>query len=199
MGPALRRSAPLVAALGLLACARDEGVPVWGTLPDFALVDQDSQPFGSEQLRGKLWLADFIFTRCPDRCPTLTREMARIQTDLDRRNWSDVRLVSISVDPDYDTPEALSAYAQRHGAETGSWHFLTGERAAIWSLSVDGFKLPVADSESTSGPFLHTDKFVLADRLGRIRGYYDALDESQRERLLADLASVRTEAIPEVE
>jgi protein SCO1/2 len=184
-------------ALSLLACGESDGVPVWGTLPEFVLLDQNSQPFGSEQLHGKPWLADFIFTQCPGRCPMLTREMARIQAELRRRDWGDVQLVSISVDPEHDTPKVLGSYAQKHGAAQDSWSFLTGEREEIWALSVDGFKLPVANSESVSGPILHSNKFVLADRMGRIRGYYDALDERQRAKLLDDLERVRAEGIPE--
>ena len=126
----------------------------------------------------------------------LTREMARIQTDLRGRGWDDVQLVSISVDPENDTPETLAAYAAKHGAKKGSWQFLTGQRDEIWSLSVDGFRLPVADIEDNiDGPILHSNKFVLADRQGRIRGYYDALEEPARSKLFRDLEIVRAESI----
>ena len=183
-------------ALLLAGCEPAQTVPVWGTLPEFVLIDQDSRPYGTEQLRGRPWIADFVFTRCPSRCPMLTREMARIQTDLQGRGWDDVQLVSISVDPENDTPETLAAYAAKHGARKGSWQFLTGERDEIWSLSVDGFKLPVANAAgSLEGPILHSNKFVLADRQGRIRGYYDALEEPARAKLFRDLEIVRAEPI----
>ena len=183
-------------ALVLIGCEPAQSVPVWGTLPEFALIDQDSQRYGSEQLRGKPWIADFIFTHCPGRCPMLTREMARIQTDLRGRGWDDVQLVSISVDPENDTPETLAAYAAKHGAREGSWKFVTGRRDEIWSLSVDGFLLPVANTEGgLEGPILHSNKFVLTDRQGRIRGYYDALEEPARAKLFRDLEIVRAEPI----
>jgi len=103
-------------------------------------------------------------------------------------------LVSISVDPANDTPEALTAYAAKHGAKLDGWQFLTGTRDGIWSLSVDGFKLPVQEIEDTSaGPILHSNRFVLADGRHQIRGYYDAFDADDRANLLRDLEIVRAE------
>ena len=180
----------------LAGCQPAQSVPVWGTLPEFVLIDQDSQPYGSEQLRGRPWIADFVFTHCPSRCPMLTREMARIQTELRAKGWNDVQLVSFSVDPENDTPEILATYAAKHGVLTENWQFLTGQRDEIWSLSVDGFLLPVMDGEGgVDGPILHSNKFVLTDRHGRIRGYYDALDAPARSKLFRDLEIVRAEPI----
>ena len=181
-------------ALSLLACDPIAEVPVWGTLPDFDLVNQDNLPYGTEQLAGRPWIADFIFTKCPGRCPKLTYEMAQLQAELRERGWDDVMLVSISVDPENDTPEALTQYAARHGAKLDGWQFLTGSRDRIWSLSVDGFKLPVQETDdASSGPILHSNRFVIADGRQQIRGYYDALDEKDRARLLRDLEIVRAE------
>jgi protein SCO1/2 len=192
------RGIALCVAIGLVlaGCEPAQRVPVWTTLPEFVLIDQDSQPYGTDQLRGRPWIADFVFTQCPGRCPMLTREMARIQTDLRSKGWDDVRLVSISVDPENDTPEVLAAYASKHGAQTGSWQFLTGRRDEIWSLGVDGFQLAIAETEGGfDGPILHSNKFVLTDRQGRIRGYYDALEEPSRAKLFRDLEIVRAEPI----
>jgi protein SCO1/2 len=182
-------------ALFLLACDPVAEVPVWGTLPDFSLTNQDNLPYGTAQLEGRPWIADFIFTKCPGRCPKLTYEMSRIQTELRGRGWDDVMLVSISVDPANDTPEALTEYAARHSAKLDGWQFLTGTRDSIWSLSVEGFKLPVQEVEDTSaGPILHSNRFVLADGRQQIRGYYDALDADDRAKLLRDLEIVRAES-----
>jgi protein SCO1/2 len=193
-GPGIALAVAIAVVLG--GCEPVQSVPVWTTLPEFVLIDQDSQPYGTDQLRGRPWIADFIFTHCPGRCPMLTREMARIQTDLRGKGWDDVQLVSISVDPENDTPEVLAAYASKHGAQKGNWRFLTGQRDQIWSLGVDGFKLPIADTEDGfDGPILHSNKFVLTDRQGRIRGYYDALEKPARAKLLRDLEIVRAEPI----
>lgn len=200
------RRASIAAALALatlLACGDDgavgrsgqvgsadaEPLPVLFSLPPFTLTDQDARPFGSEQLVGRVWVADFIFTECPGMCPILSRRMAALQDALrGDPAFDDVRLVSFSVDPETDTPEVLRAYADRHGAEPGRWSLLTGSREAIWELSKEGFRLAVAESPgSEEGPFLHSGKLVLVDRESRIRGYYDGLEPQSQAALLADL------------
>ncbi len=185
----------LLAATALLSCGPPASLPVWGELPSFALSDQNAQMFGSADLAGVVWVADFVFTSCPGRCPLLTREMSRIQNEIRTQGWDDVRLVSISVDPETDTPRALADYAKKHGADPGLWRFLTGPREQVWNLSVDGFKLPVAEAaeHGIDGPILHSNKFVLADRIGQIRGYYDAMEPEQWTKLIDDLRSVRQE------
>ena len=187
-------AASVALAVFLVGCDPVAEVPVWGTLPDFSLINQGTEPYGTSQLEGRPWIADFIFTKCPGRCPMLTSEMSRLQTELHERGWDDVMLVSISVDPENDTPEALTAYAAKHSAELDGWQFLTGTRDGIWSLSVDGFKLPVQEVEGASaGPILHSNRFVLADGRQQIRGYYDAFDADDRAKLLRDLKIVREE------
>lgn len=192
--PAAARAVLVAFAVYLLGCEPIAEVPVWGTLPEFNLINQSAESYGTQQLAGQAWVADFIFTKCPGRCPMLTREMSRLQTELRGRGWDDVMLVSISVDPANDTPEALTAYAAKHGAKQDGWQFLTGTRDDIWSLSVDGFKLPVAEIEDTGeGPIVHSNRFVLADGQRQIRGYYDAFDQDDRAKLLRDIKIVRAE------
>ena len=182
-----------MAALATCSACRSDPpeLPVLSTLPAFALIDQSNQPYGSADLRGKIWVADFIFTRCPDMCPMLSAAMASLQRDLDREKlWDRVRLVSFSVEPDHDSPEVLREYAAklRAGAH---WAFLTGSRQDIWQLSQEGFKLPAAESPPDAGnPILHSNKFVLSDAEGRIRGYYNATDAQDRQRLLRDLRTL---------
>jgi protein SCO1/2 len=194
-----RRTLRMAVALLVLAsagCEGDEPLPVWAELPEFSLSDQDAETYGTEQLRGQVWVADFVFTSCPSRCPLLTRRMEKVQREIVSRGWPDVRLVSISVDPETDSPAALTEYANHHGANAELWRFLTGPREQIWQLSVDGFKLPVAESQDSGlGPILHSNKFVLTDRQGRIRGYYDALEEEDWNRLIAHVDQVRNEAV----
>ncbi|MFV1981373.1 MAG: FG-GAP-like repeat-containing protein, partial [Rhodothermia bacterium] len=171
--------------------------PILGTLPEFTLTDQSGSAFGSAQLRGKVWIANFIFTRCRSTCPRQTTRMSQLQRLLKKESaWEGIRLVSISVDPEFDTPEVLRGYADQYFADQDHWKFLTGSRAKIWSLSKDGFRLPVADDkEDTEMPILHDTKLVLVDRLGRIRGYFDALSEQDIERLRPALHFV----LPEIE
>jgi protein SCO1 len=181
---------PLVTA-GLLFWLRQMQVnalsnrplPSFGTVPEFNLTNQDAQPFGSQNLAGKIWVADFIFTTCPGPCPIISTRMSELQKPLAK---SDVRLVSFTVDPEKDTPEVLRAYADKLRKEPFRWDFLTGPLDTITSLSRDGFKLALAEGkEPGSGP-VHSTRFVLVDRGGTIRGYYDALAADGVTKLLAD-------------
>jgi protein SCO1/2 len=158
-------------------------LPSYGTVPNFELVNQDAQPFGFRQLSGKIWIADFIFTSCPGPCPIISTRMSELQKPLVK---SDVHLISFSVDPEKDTPEVLRAYADKLRKEPLRWDFLTGERATIASLSRDGFKLGLSDGETPESGPVHSTRFVLVDRRGTIRGYYDALAPDGVTKLLAD-------------
>jgi len=157
-------------------------LPSYGTVPTFELVNQDAQPFGSQQLAGKIWIADFIFTTCPGPCPIISTRMSELQKPLEK---SDVHFVSFSVNPETDTPPVLRVYADKLRKEPFRWDFLTGPRGAIGSISRDGFKLGLSDGEQDTGP-VHSTRFVLVDRRGTIRGYYDALAADGVTKLLAD-------------
>jgi protein SCO1 len=154
-----------------------------GTLPAFEFVNQDGQPFGSAQLAGKIWIADFIFTTCPGPCPIISTRMSELQRPLEN---TDVHLVSFTVDPEKDTPEVLRTYAEKLHARPQRWDFLTGPREAIHSLSRDGFKLGLSEGAEEDGGPVHTTRFVLVDRRGTIRGYYDALAPDAVTKVLAD-------------
>lgn len=158
-------------------------LPSFGNVPPFALTNQDAQPFGSDKLAGKIWVADFIFTSCPGPCPIISTRMSELQKPLAK---SDVRLVSFTVDPEKDTPEVLRAYADKLRKEPFRWDFLTGPLDTIASLSRDGFKLAIAAGEEPGSGPVHSTRFVLVDRRGTIRGYYDALAADGVTKLLAD-------------
>lgn len=135
-------------------------------------------------LRGRPWVAGFIFTRCGGPCPLLSANMARLQGRLP----NEFRLVSFTVDPDFDTPEVLARYAERHGAQAGRWFFVRLEPRPLFELVNAGFKLPVyidpkAEPASRS---IHSTKLVLVDAEGRVRGYYDGLAPSGLDELVRD-------------
>lgn len=156
--------------------------PVLGQVPEFRLTNERGEPFGSEELRGKVYIANFIFTSCTMACPKLTGEMAKVQHRT--RNLRDaLLLVSISVDPKTDTPAVLAAYAREHGAIPGRWTFLTGPLEQITQAVQEGFKIAIGPDE-VFGTF-HGEKFVLVDAKGQIRGYYDANAEGE-EALVRD-------------
>ncbi len=156
--------------------------PVLGPVPDFRLVDQTGAPFGPERLKGRVWIADFVFTRCPDVCPRMTGRLAEIHRTLGDR----VDLVSVSVDPAYDTPERLAAFARANGAESPRWHFLTGDSRQVQESVLRGFNVAFSRESEDIATLTHGVHVVLVDARGRIRGFYDSNDRDALERLVAD-------------
>jgi protein SCO1/2 len=194
---AVRAPRTLLAAAGLLVVAgvaawltlRPRALPVLGVIPPFSLTERAGTPLTADDLAGHVWVADFIFTRCPDFCPALTARMAGMQKALPPGR-DPIRLVSFSVDPVHDTPEVLRDYAARAGAGE-SWRFATGPRDTIAGLLRDGFKLAFADDGPPASPITHSDRFVLVDRQLRIRGYYHGTDAADLARLARDAAALR--------
>jgi len=162
---------------------RQRTVSSYGTVPAFELTNQDGQPFGSTQLLGKIWIADFIYTTCPGPCPMISSRMSELQKPLEK---TDVRLVSFTVDPTRDTPQVLRGYAEKLQAEPGRWDFLTGPQSTIYDLSRNGFKLAISDGSEEKGLPVHSTRLILVDRHGEIRGYYDAAEADGMTKLLAD-------------
>jgi len=162
---------------------RQRTVSSYGTVPSFQFVNQNGQPFGSTQLAGKIWIADFIYTTCPGPCPMISSRMNELQKPLEK---TDVHLVSFSVDPEKDTPDVLHRYAEKLQVEPGRWDFLTGPKSAIYKLSHDGFKLAISDGSDAQGIPVHSTRIVLVDRHGQIRGYYDATEADAVTKLVAD-------------
>lgn len=179
-----------------------EALDVFGSVPDFSLIERSGRKVNREDLLGKVWITNFMFTHCPDTCPLQSAEMAKVQADFAEEK--DLRLISITVDPERDTPEVLSQYAKRYGADPERWLFLTGEKRTIYRLALEGFRLNVADPaegvkswllgpapllahhEETGTQFIHSSRFVLVDRQGRIRGYYHSNEEESLRRLRRD-------------
>jgi protein SCO1/2 len=163
---------------------------VLGTLPAFTLTDQRGQPFGTRELTGKVWVADFIFTACQEACPLLSQRMAEVGRRA-RQLGPDFHLVSISVDPARDTPAALAAYGARYGANPVAWSFLTGPADAIEAAVVGGFKVGMGKEKvpgDGTGDFwqiFHGENLVLVDRQLRIRGYFAATPEGIDQLLAA--------------
>src|SRR5436309_9123887 len=119
-----------------VSALRQRTVSSYGTVPSFQFTNQNGQPFGSAQLAGKIWIADFIYTMCPGPCPMISSRMSELQKPLEK---TDVHLVSFSVDPAKDTPQVLRGYAEKLQAEPGRRDFLTGPQATIYDLSRNGF------------------------------------------------------------
>ncbi len=162
-------------------------LPVLKQLPNFELTNSFNKPFGSKDLDNRIYIANFIFTNCPSSCLRLTAEMQKIQKRV-RGLGKKVALVSFSVDPITDTPEVLYKYARKRHANPHVWTFLTGEKDKMKSVIISGFDVPMGELEEVEGlldgnsvtmfDIAHTEKFVLVDDKGNIRGYYDSTKDS---------------------
>ncbi len=202
----MKRQAPTLVLLGLGVAAalavlwtlagapvREPGLPELVKLPAFTLSDTAGRAVSQQDLAGHPWVADLIFTTCAGICPRMTSEMRRL--DEDTRDLTELRLVSITVDPERDTPEVLKAYAARVGADPRRWLFLTGDRAAIWQLAREGLLLPVAEGNPKMGDeeIIHSQRFVLIDARGVVRATYDVRDGEALARLRTDLRQLTSE------
>ncbi|MEE8524442.1 MAG: SCO family protein [Thermoanaerobaculia bacterium] len=187
----------LVAALlWFVRGAQRQPLPVLSAVADFTLVNRDGRTVTLADFEGRPWIADFIFTRCYAVCPRMTQQLKKVKDSLPEG----VAVASFSVDPEYDTPEVLAEYADRHRAGDG-WYFLTGDLAAIDALTSKAFLLPLDRSPdpevmASPDPILHSNRFVLVDGEARIRGYYDAFDPAEIHRLLGDAKWLLAESRP---
>jgi protein SCO1/2 len=177
------------------ACHSTKDLPALGAVPHFAMTDQGGASFTNDALRGNVWAAAFIFTRCPSACPRVTKAMRGVQLDAKSRGIR-LRLVSISLDPDNDTPEVLLRYAAQYGADTSTWSFVTGDAATIRKTAEQGFKIAAegnADPSKADFGIMHGTQLVLVDRAQNIRGYYATNDDQALRRIVDDAARLISE------
>lgn len=169
-----------------------ETVPrVFGSVPEFSLTDQDGGSKKLADLDRKIWIGTFIFTRCGATCPAQTAGFAKLQSELGQRgHLGRVKLVSFTVDPEFDTPAVLKKYGETAGADFQNWSFLTGDRGDIWDLSKKGMKLPVESERDAATLVTHSPMFVLVDFDGQIRGYYDGLAPETHDKIVDDIEQI---------
>ena len=188
--------AVIVAAIWSRSWSRtgvESELPVLAHVPPFELVNRDGRTVSLDDLSGTPWIANFIFTRCGGACPRMTERMRHLGSTLGRLGV--VRRVSFSVDPTYDTPEVMAAYAATYSISDPGWYFLTGDREPIYELIRDGFLLAV-DSEPppeivrAEEPIVHSSRFVLVDAAGAIRGYYESTEPGKLDELLRDVETL---------
>ena len=164
---------------------------VFHKIPKFSLIDQNGNVFSSAQTKNKIYVADFIFTSCKTICPKMTSELVRVQDDF--LHNKDVILVSHTVDPTHDTPQVLKEYTKKNDAQDGKWFFLTGDKKAIYNLGINGYKVSMADAEAydknvpIDETFIHTEKLLLIDKEGYIRGFYDGTSKEDVDRLIVEI------------
>ncbi len=172
---------------------------VWHQVGNFTLTNQLGNTVSMDSLRGKIVIADFFFTRCPSICPTLSRNMKGLQDglklkDLTKRiDTTFVQLLSFSVDPERDSVPVLKKYADRYGANHDVWWLLTGPKKTIYDYALQELKLGLQDGGGIDSAFIHTEKFVLIDKQGIVRGYYNGLDSMSLSHLAEDLTLLMLE------
>ena len=177
----------LIVIIGLITILQpnkeQEKLPIIGQIPAFDLIDQDGNKFTLDNLKGNVWLADFIFTTCAGPCPIMTERMSTVQHDL--IGIDKLQFVSFTVNPDYDTPEVLKKYAKRFDADITSWSFVTGKYEQIQELIANGFKM--GDEEEI---VFHSTRFALVDHDGNLRGYYSGTEPKEHDNLTRDIYSL---------
>jgi protein SCO1/2 len=188
----MSRSSPFLLAFALLlGCHSGPDLPKLFPVPNASLVDETGRPVTLDSMKGSVTVYDFIFTTCSGTCPMMTANMRALTKRVDKD--APVKFVSISVDPTRDTPEVLAEYAKRVRNDD-RWIFLTGDRAAIVKLSVEGFKLAAGGEPSPGGEaLLHSSKFAVADRTGMIRQYYGGTDGDAAEKVSATIQELLAE------
>ncbi len=159
-------------------------------VPAFQLTDQAGKSITLEDLKGKIWAANFIFTRCKGPCPITVLRMQDLNTKL-KKVRGNVELVTFTVDPEYDTPEILKAFSEPLGADPASWKFLTGTPDAIQKIVVTGLLQPIA--KEPDGTPAHSSRIVLVDGEGWLRGYHDGLDPEAVQKLMVDIGELLRE------
>jgi len=174
-----------VAVLMLVGCASEKPLPVLGEIPSFELLNQQGRQFGRGALDGHVWIADFIYTNCEGPCPRMSSRMHAIQ----KATGAGIRLVSFSVDPARDTPQALTEYGKKFAADDARWSFVTGDPAVLDMLDHDAFKLG-----NLGAGMDHSTRFVLVDKKGRVRGYYSLAESEGVSHIAKDAARLEREA-----
>lgn len=179
----------MITSMRFFLVRRPPPPPIIGEVPAFTLVDHEGETFTRDDLleEDKVWVVGFVFTSCPSTCPAVSRAMVLFQEQVAASKLEDhIELITVTVDPETDTPEVLKGYAEKIGADTRNWRFLTGDSDAIEGFVVDGFKLAVGDKQAIEGApgvydIAHSIKLALVDRFGNVRGYYSIDDEGMAE------------------
>jgi cytochrome oxidase Cu insertion factor (SCO1/SenC/PrrC family) len=190
------RRALLAALLALAGCSGAATTPRLddhGAVGDFSLVERSGRPVRPDDLKGKVWVASFVFTRCTGPCPQVTDTVAKLQKEF--AGEPDVVLVTFTVDPAHDQPDELKAYADQRGADPDRWLFLTGSEEELYRVIRDGFLLGVQQTTGSArtpgNEVTHSTRLAVVDRRGHVRGYFDGRQVDEEGRPVDDVPKVR--------
>lgn len=217
----LKKAIPILISLGFFACdfqetpVEEHSLPYFGnhdislisqpdgtkladtvyfTVPGFSFINQDSVEVSHQDYRGHIYVTDYFFTTCPSICPVMSSQMSRLQDLLKQKDlFGDVMILSHTVDPENDTPEVLKAYANQLGADSQHWNFVTGGKSDLYDQARYGYFMTALESDTAAGGFFHSDNFVLIDRGGHLRGYYDGTSTKEVNQLFEDIQLLNQE------
>lgn len=186
-----------VAVLFATSSSKRSPLPELGTVSPFTLTNQAGQAVALGDLKGKVWVADIVFTRCMGPCPKMTEEMHKLQDAFAAGDA--LRFVTLTTDPAYDTSAVMRRYAEKFSADPSRWHFLTGPKEEILAnLAVESLKMSVVEKEEgqrvdANDLFIHTTMFFLVDKRGKLRGAYESLEPGFQEKIQADIKGLLAE------
>lgn len=164
---------------------------------NFAFLNQDNQQISLNDVKGKVFVVEYFFTTCGTICPKMNAQMQRVQKKFAKNK--DLKILSFTVMPEVDTVAQMKRYAKEHQAISGQWHFLTGDKKALYNLArTSFFVLKPAEAQNlgdAGSDFIHTNNFVLVDKELRIRGFYDGTSEKDVSKLLMDIPLLLKEDI----
>lgn len=170
---------------------QSNGDTLYHTIPEFDFINQYGEHITSNNVAGKIYVADFFFTTCQTICKDMSDQMFRLQEEY--KNDPEVVLLSHSVDPENDTVEVLLNYAEKYKATRGKWHFLTGSRESIYTVCQKGYFMVAEEAKTGPDAFIHSNQFTLVDKEGRIRGFYDGTDVYDVKKLIEDIRVLKYE------
>lgn len=159
---------------------------VWHHVKNISFTNQLGQPVSLYDIKGKVIVMDFFFSRCPTFCPGMARAMKKLQDSFKKNDTSFVQFISVSIDPEHDSVSQLRKFADKFNVNPDNWWLVTGDKKEIYDFALQEMKASVADAEVDTG-FIHTQNFFLLDREKIVRGWYNAFDSAAQQKLVRDI------------
>ena len=164
---------------------------VYHTVAEFKFINQFGEAITDKDFQDKIYVADFFFTTCQSICPKMSMQFTRVQEKI--ADMDDVLLISHTVNPEVDTVEVMKDYADKMGATKGKWHLVTGEKKELYDIARHSYFITAMEGDGGPNDFIHSEKFVLVDKAGRIRGYYDGTDAKDVDRLMDEIMVLKAD------
>ncbi len=159
---------------------------IWHAVKNISFTNQLGQQVSLYDIKGKIIVMDFFFTRCPTFCPGMARAMKKLQDSFNKKDTTFVQFISVSVDPIHDSVDQLRKFADKHKVNPDNWWLVTGNKTEIYDFALQEIKASIADAEVDTG-FIHTQNFFVLDREKIVRGWYNAFDSIAQHKLVKDI------------